>query len=259
MAKVEFTQILVELDKMEKEVDMTQAEAQSVEAKLVAQALDEDLTDDLNEMEAGAASKSATVQSDSAVQRLKAFLRTKNLSDDVEKMDAAILCQYLRYFYSALRTTKGEYMSPATLVCIRAGIQRYLGGAPVNRPMDIIRDTQFRSANNMLKVVGTLYLRNGGRTRSYRSIQDADLQKLSRYFDRSGPQRLQEEVAYNVLYYYGERGREAFQQLDRERSELVGRLVKAAEYSSGTERNVHQPLCTRNSRDEIARQWNGER
>ena len=93
MAKVEFTQILVELDKMEKEVDMTQAEAQSVEAKLVAQALDEDLTDDLNEMEAGAASKSATVQSDSAVQRLKAFLRTKNLSDDLEKMDAAILCQ----------------------------------------------------------------------------------------------------------------------------------------------------------------------
>ena len=123
-------------------------------------------------------------------------------------------------------------MSPATLVCIRAGIQRYLGGAPVNRPMDIIRDTQFRSANNMLKVVGTLYLRNGGRTRSYRSIQDADLQKLSRYFDRSGPQRLQEEVAYNILYYYGERGREAFQQLDRERSELVGRLVKAAECSA---------------------------
>ena len=77
MAKVELTQILVELDKMEKEVDMTQAEAQSVESKLVAQPLDDDLTDDLNEMETGAASKSAAVQSDSAVQRLKAFLCAK--------------------------------------------------------------------------------------------------------------------------------------------------------------------------------------
>ena len=67
----------------------------------------------------------------------------------------------------------------------------------------------------MLKVVSTLYLLNGGRTRSSISIEDADLQKLARYFDRSGPQRLQEEVAYNILYYLGGRGREAFHQLDR--------------------------------------------
>jgi hypothetical protein len=64
----------------------------------------------------------------------------------------------------------------------------------------------------MLKVMGTKFLREGGSTMCYRAIQDGDLRKLSVYFDRSKPQRLQEEVAFNILYFFGERGRESFHQ-----------------------------------------------
>ena len=77
MSKIEFTQILKELDKMEAEAEMTQVEAEDVEMKMEAMPLNEELSEELNEMETGASSKSALKQSGNAVQRLKSFLRGK--------------------------------------------------------------------------------------------------------------------------------------------------------------------------------------
>jgi hypothetical protein len=75
------------------------------------------------------------------------------LNDAIETIPVDALAQYLRFFYSQLRTQKGGYFSPATLVCIRAGLQRYLAGAPHNRPINIISGPDFAQANTMLKVM----------------------------------------------------------------------------------------------------------
>ena len=126
----------------------------------------------LNELEKSGSSKSSLAQSNLYVTRFKKFLQYHRLRDDLDQLPAELLCQYLRFFYSELRNVNGQYLSPSTLGCARAGIHRYLTSAPINRKINIMNDAEFLPANRMLKVMGTLYLRNGGRTTSFMSIQD---------------------------------------------------------------------------------------
>lgn len=42
----------------------------------------------------------------------------------------------------------------------------------------------------------------------YPAIDNQDLKILSMYFDRSSPQKLQQEVFYNLVFHFGMRGRE---------------------------------------------------
>jgi hypothetical protein len=67
----------------------------------------------------------------------------------------------------------------------------------------------------MLRAVGQLYLKHGGRVARYSAIEEGDLCKLRDYFDRSGPLQLQEEVVFLLLYYFGMRGSEWMRQLVR--------------------------------------------
>ena len=50
---------------------------------------------------------------------------------------------------------------------------------------------------------------------SYPAIEDKDFQKIKNYFDRSSGEVLQQEVIFNLIYYFGFRGRETLPQLDR--------------------------------------------
>jgi hypothetical protein len=188
MAKIEFTQILETLNRTELEAAVAENEGQIFDAKYAAAALDDGVNEELNRLELAGRSTSANKQSNCYVARLKKFLSAKNLSSEIETIPVELLCQYLRYFYSELRTQKGSYFSPATLICIRAGIQRYHSGAPRNRPINIVTGSEFVSANKMLKVMGTMYLCEGGAAMQYRAIDEGDLRKLASYFDRSSPQ-----------------------------------------------------------------------
>jgi hypothetical protein len=204
--KIEFTQIL---DDLEKRTVPTQEEEEIVETEIVAaNEISDDVLLKLDMIEQLGTSSSAIAQSKRYAKRFKAFLRDKKLRDDIEKIPENLLSQYLRYFYSEVRSETGQYLSPSTLGCMRAGIQRYLRSAPVNRIIDIVEGKVFTAANTMIKVMGTNFLRSGGHTTSFAAIEDGDLRKISAYFDRSTPTKLQEEVAFNLLYYFGERGRE---------------------------------------------------
>jgi hypothetical protein len=154
MAKIEFTQILEALNRTELEAAITESEGQILDTKFAVAALDSGVSDELDRLELAGRSGSANKQSNCYVARMKKFLAEKNLSPQIETIPVQVLCQYLRYFYSELRTQKSGYFSPATLICIRAGMQRYLSGAPQNRPINIVTGTEFASANKMLKVMG---------------------------------------------------------------------------------------------------------
>ena len=76
------------------------------------------------------------------------------------------------------------------------------------RAIDVINDKAFHAANLTMKSICNAFLRSGGRVKHYDAIESDDLKKLGKHFDRSNPVRLQEEVYINIIYYYGNRGRE---------------------------------------------------
>jgi hypothetical protein len=163
---------------------------------------------ELDAFEPSNSSKSGRAQCERYSMRFKEFLRERKLCDQIEKLVPQTLNSFLRQFYCSLRGKDGQWLSPSPLGCVRAGIQRYLTGPPVNRTINIIDGKDFMSANRMLKTIGAMYLKNGGKTKSYAAIEPEDMKKIVAYMDRSTPLKLQEEVIFKIIYYFGERGRE---------------------------------------------------
>lgn len=177
--------------------------------------LSSEIMEELNQLEKDSVPKSSQKQTDSTINRLKGFLKQHNLSDDLINLPPKILNDYLRYFYSQLRTKDGKFYTPSSLVCFRAAIQRFLN---VNRPgVNIISGMEFSQANRMLKSMVMKY-KTSGQSKSAEAfpvIQHSDMQKLRVYFDRSTAQIIQQEVVFNLLYYFGLRGRETLPYLSK--------------------------------------------
>ena len=81
------------------------------------------------------------------------FLEDKNLSTDFVNLATSEIAEYLRFFYSELRTNDGKLYSPATLICIRAALFRFMKQPPLNLPFNIIDDKEFYNANQVLKAM----------------------------------------------------------------------------------------------------------
>ena len=90
----------------------------------------EDLSEEdkkrLTELEKESIPRSTQQQTDQHILKLKTFLTEKGLCPNIEQVPDTVLCDYLRLFYSELRTEKGEFYSPSSLIYFRASIQRLL-------------------------------------------------------------------------------------------------------------------------------------
>ena len=169
---------------------------------------------DLDEIEKNMKSMSSHKQEIDHSKRLMNFLSEKDLSVNLETVSEKSLNEYLRWFYSELRTKKNEYYSPASLKCIRAGIHRYMT-TTLKRLINIIDGDFFKSANRMLTTMCALWLSNGGRATEYISIEKNDMKKIMDSFKRSSGENLQNEVIFSILFFLGARGREEFKRLRR--------------------------------------------
>ena len=152
-------------------------------------------------------------------ENFRTFLRGKNLDASFEKVPAFILNKYLRYYYCELRKTDGKYYAPASLICIRAAIQRHLSSAEIKSTYNIISGDEFKGANCMLKAMISKYLSSPDKKKPeemYPPIEDQDMITIRTYFNRSSGTILQEEVAFNTLYYFGLRGRETLRYLEKD-------------------------------------------
>lgn len=147
------------------------------------------------------------------VNRFKLFLTENGYSTEIENIPPYFLDQYLRHFYSNLRKCDGTFYSPSTLLCIRSSINRYLSSF---RPINLCADSEFKRSNIMLKIMVGKFLNAGGRIQHYNPIEDNDMRTISRYFDRKNPVSLQDEIIFNIIYYFGQRGRERIRQLQKE-------------------------------------------
>lgn len=148
------------------------------------------------------------------VAKFKSFLTSNGLSENIEIMPVSFLNNYLRLFYFSLKCKDGRPYAPRSLIGIRAAIHRYLISPKVNRKINILADVEFTRANAMLKTMIGKWLREGKKSKTFDAIEKNDMEKIRKYFDRSSPISLQHEVWYNIVYYFGLRGRETISQLD---------------------------------------------
>ena len=95
--------------------------------------------EELNKIEADAVPKSTDKQTKQHVNRFKHFLREEGLQENFETIPHNFLNDYLRLFYTKIRKDDGGLYSPASLICFRASIQRYLSSYAVNKNINICR------------------------------------------------------------------------------------------------------------------------
>ena len=143
-------------------------------------------------------------------------MTTQKLSTNLQKIPKHHLNNYLRYFYSDLKTVDGKFYSPPSLVCFRAALHRYF--QTIRDDVNIITDSTFDFSNRMLKAMVKKYKESNQpkEEEAYPVIEAADMLRLYHYFDRSSPAKLQEEVMFNFLYYFLLRGRETLPHFNKD-------------------------------------------
>ena len=168
----------------------------------------------LNETENSMKPTSTAIQEKLHSSKFMTFLKNKNMRCDLKSVSEEKLNDYLRYFYHELRTQNGQYYSPASLKCIRAGIHRHITQT-LNRTINIINDSKFASSNRMLTAMAGMWLSHGGEKKQYEKIEESDMNKMFSYFKRSTGEELQNEVIFSLLFYLGARGREELRRVKR--------------------------------------------
>lgn len=170
------------------------------------------------------------------------FLKDKKLSTDLTNLPTTEIADYLRYFYSELRANDGKLYSPATLICIRAALFRFMKQPPLNLPYNIIDDKEFYNANQVLKAMVKRNKEEGGTSKHFDAIESADISTLASYFDRQNPDTLKEEVYFCIVYYLGTRGREWIRYLKKSNI-IIQHDSSGCEYVEIIGLNVIQKNC----------------
>lgn len=172
----------------------------------------------LKTLEQSAVSSSTTSQTNKWVNKFRRFLQENHAPSEFEQFDASALNDYLRLFYSELKTDNGLFYAPASLICIRAALHRHLTSPEVNKRLDILHGEDFRRANGVLKGMVKSYLTsNQEKVVPFERITDDDLIKLKRYFEESEDDMatLQNECLFNIIFYFQLRGRENLRMLTK--------------------------------------------
>ncbi len=103
----------------------------------------------------------------------KDFLYQKKKKYAVETYSASELNETLWEFYASLQTTTGREYSVASLMCIRAGINRYI------TKHNIINDKDFKSSNAVFKSIIKRYRKMWKDTSVHHAlITESDWRKL---------------------------------------------------------------------------------
>ncbi|XP_054707023.1 uncharacterized protein LOC129216831 [Uloborus diversus] len=81
------------------------------------------------------------------VKVFREWLQARGSRKDFERLEGATLADILEEFYENLTKPDGEEYSVSTMHTIRASISRYLSLPPQSKPFSIIRDREFKRAN----------------------------------------------------------------------------------------------------------------
>ena len=136
------------------------------------------------------------------------WLTENGLSENFEQLDKTELNNMLRYFYSEVRTLKGEKYSKSSLICLRAGIFRHLNTPPYSKNVSHT-NADFTSSNAVFVAV-LKDLKKSGKDQAthWPPISELDLQILQRpsSFNQDDPRSLLYKVWWDIHYNFLRRG-----------------------------------------------------
>ena len=146
------------------------------------------------------------------------WCKARNMSADFEQLTPPELSALLRRFYGEVRKQDGTEYSKNALAGIRSAIHRHLTSAPFHVKYNIMYDSEFKSANNILVGVLKKMKREGkDDTKSYKPISSGDLQKLIRsgVLGTDNPLQLQDLVWFSIQFYLCRRGCEGVKEFTK--------------------------------------------
>ncbi|XP_070684550.1 uncharacterized protein [Pempheris klunzingeri] len=157
-------------------------------------------------------SKLTKKQTTWAVNCFLGWLEVQGLQVDLNTVEKTELNGLLRRFYGSVRNSKGELYGIASYIALRAGLNRYFKEPPASRPVCLMRDPEFTSANKVF--LGMLKrIRKSGRdiTSHHQALSPDDIHVLrhSRVMDTSFPRGLLNKVWFDVQVHFGRRGKQA--------------------------------------------------
>ena len=149
------------------------------------------------------------------------FKRTRTV--DLHTITAENVNIELRKFYADVKGQNNKTLTPSALTGIRAAIQRSLINPPYSRPLNIIGDREFLSANQMFTTRCKLYYKSGHSKPKHKpAIGSGDMVKLNDYFRNytQSPTVLLEYTWFVLCFYFGRRGREGWRDFKHDSFEV---------------------------------------
>jgi len=134
------------------------------------------------------------------------WLAHEKIETDFENLETQKLAELFKCFYVSMRQQNGTRYGKSAHINIRAGINRHLISPPFDKQMNIARDRDFQSANQVF--IGCL--------RKLRQ-SESDTEKLytSGCIGTHTPTALLKEVFVDLGLHFACRGREGFSELKK--------------------------------------------
>jgi hypothetical protein len=170
---------------------------------------------------------------------ISGWLAAREYPSAFETLSAKELNDLLGRYYTEARTAEGKEYTKSSLINLRASLNLYLRNEPHNRQINILRDEEFQSSNNIfLGVIKPQKQARLGVTthKTAISITDADMDKLlgSEVLNPRTPARLFNRVWIYVMLLFGRRGRERQHYLKKssiiEQTDGMGRIYYTLDF-----------------------------
>ncbi|KAJ8026414.1 Zinc finger MYM-type protein 2 [Holothuria leucospilota] len=174
--------------------------------------------EDLDDIGEGRNEKSTKKSTKWGVKLLKEWCQAKAYSTDFEQLDVPELASLLRRFYGEVRKQDGSPYAIKSYRGLRAAIHRHLTGAPYNRQVNILRDREFQSANNVFLGMLKKFKREGLDVSSPKpAISEGDLKAMfdSKVLSMDNPSSLLNLVWFYLEYHFCRPGREGLRSLKK--------------------------------------------
>ena len=118
--------------------------------------------EELARLEESARSSSTTAATKSGIRKFEDWLQRRWKSCDYASISAVELNDLLRKYYAEVKNYKtGQALKPSSMTGLRAAIHRYITAAPFLRPINILTDREFETANNMFNARCKLFYKCG--------------------------------------------------------------------------------------------------
>ena len=167
-------------------------------------------TDNMAEKQAKLSSSNTLKANRKAERVLKNYLTETGAPDiKFENFTTEKLVETLSVFYFNARTVDGQMYKSSSLEGLRHGLNRFIQGPPNNRNIDIIKDPEFRDANDAFKsAMRELKSAGKGEIEHHPQISEADLKKLYDNMNTDAPSQLLEKVQFDIRFYFSRHGTE---------------------------------------------------